>query len=105
MKKLRMAGIKKLKIGRDNIIKILIDKMLESKNSNYDEVVKTEMIDEKLWCTHFEWTLGEADEYKKWFIEFFQKKITPRRPKYRLEKEWQWFNLMYGLKIKDENRL
>ena len=39
--------------------------MLEPHNSNYDEVIKTEMIDGKLWCTHFEWTLGEAEEYKK----------------------------------------
>ena len=97
--------MKKLKIGRDNIIKILIDKMLEPYNSNYDEVVETKMIDGKLWFTHFEWTLGEAEEYKKWWIKFYQENVTPRYTKKYLEKSWQWFNLMYGLKIKDENRL
>ena len=97
-----MAGIKKLKNGRDNIIKPLIDKMLEPHNSNYEYVLANEMIDNKLWCTHFEWTLGEAEEYKKWWIKFWQNNVNPRYSKKFLEKEWQWFNLMYGLRIKDE---
>ena len=100
-----MAGIKKLKNGRDNIIKPLIDKMLEQHNSNYEYVLANEMIDNKLWCTHFEWTLGEAEDYKKWWIKFYQENVTPRYSKKYLERQWQWFNLMYGLRIKDENRL
>ena len=97
--------MKKLKIGKDNIVKILIDKMLEPYNSSYDYVISNETIDGKLWCTHFEWTLTEAEEYKKWWIKFWQENVSLRYSRRFLEKEWQWFNLMWGLKIKNEDRL
>lgn len=97
-----MGGTKKLKVGRDNIIKLLVDKMLEPYNSSYEYVLENELIDGKLWCTHFEWTLGEAEEYKKWWIKFWQENVSPKYSKKFLEKEWQWFNLQYGLRIKKD---
>lgn len=94
--------MKKLKIGRDNIIKPLVDKMLELHNSSYEYVLENELIDGKLWCTKYEWTLAEAEEYKKWWIKFWQENVSPKYSKRFLEKEWMWFNLMWGLRIKDE---
>ena len=99
-----MAKAKKLKVGRDNIIKILIDKMLEKYGIDYDYVVANEMIDGKLWCSNYEWTLSEAEEYKKWWIKFWQENVIPRYTKKYLEREYMWFNLMWGLKIKDYER-
>lgn len=94
--------MKKIKIGDIELAKALINKILESFNVDYDWVIANQEVDGRPWFQHFEWTQEESDNYKKWFIEFFQKNVSPRLSKKILEKEWQWFNLMYGLKIKDE---
>ena len=97
--------MKKLKVGDPELVKILINKMTENHDIDYDFIMENQHENGIPWCCCYEWTQEESDEYKKWFIEFFQKSVTPKRPKYQLAREWQWFNLMYGLRIKDENRL
>ena len=100
-----MAGIKKLKVGNPEIAKALFNKMLEKHCIDYDYIMANQHINGVAWCSHYDWTQQESDEYKKWYIKFYQENVTPRYTKKYLEKSWQWFNLMYGLKIKDENRL
>jgi hypothetical protein len=97
-----MAGIKKLKVGNPELAKILIDKMLEKHGIDYDYVIANPQIDGSVWCSHYDWTQEESDNYKKWWIDFFQNNVSPRRSKKLLEIHWQWFNLQYGLRIKDE---
>ena len=95
--------MKKLKIGDPELIKILISKMLEKYEVDYDWVVANQNIDVKSWYSHFEWTLDESEEYRDWFVKFFQENVSPRKRRDYLFREWQWFNLMYGLKVKNEN--
>ena len=93
--------MKKLKVGNPEIAKALFNKMLEKHGVDYDWVMANQEIDGRVWCSHFDWTQEESDEYKKWFIDFFQNNVSPIRSKKLLEREWQWFNLMYGLRIKE----
>lgn len=94
--------MKKLKIRDPELPKILINKMLEKHNIDYDYVMDNQYINGILWCSHYEWTQEESDEYKKWYIKFYQENVTPRYTKKYLERNWQWFNLQYGLRIKDD---
>lgn len=97
-----MAGVKRIKIGDESLVRILIDKMLESNNSNYDFVIKNQTIDGQPWCNHFEWTQKESDKYKEWFMDLFKNNVSPRMSKKSIEREYQWFNMMYGLKVKED---
>ena len=94
--------MKKLKVESPEIARALINKMLEKHNVDYDWVMANQEVDGRMWCTHFSWTQQESNEYKKWYIKFYQENVTPRYTKKYLEKFWQWFNLMYGLRIEDE---
>jgi hypothetical protein len=100
-----MAKIKKLRIGDPKIPRKLIDKMLEKYGVDYDYIMDNQKIEGKLWCSYYTWTQKESNEYKKWFIDFLQNDVSPRRSKKLLEREWQWFDMMYGLRIKDDDRL
>ena len=98
-----MAGIKKLKVGNPEIAKRLISKMLEKHGVDYDWVMANQEIDGRVWCSHFDWTQEESDEYKKWYVKFYQENVSPRYSKKYLELTWQCFNLQYGLRVRDEN--
>jgi hypothetical protein len=97
--------MKKLKIRDPELIKILINKMLEKHGVDYEYIKLNEIIEDRLWCAHYSWTEQECQEYKKWWIKFFQENVSPRKLKKVLEKEWLWFNLMWGLRVDNENRL
>ena len=99
-----MAGIKKIKLGSPGIAKILIDKMLENHNVDYDYVVENQHINGVVWCSYYSWTQEESNNYKKWWFDFFQKNVSPKLSKRILEREYIWWDLMYGLKIKDDEK-
>lgn len=98
-----MAGIKKISINEAT--KILINKMLEKYNVDYDYIFDNQEIDGVPWYQYYTWTQEESDKYKEFFIDFLRHNIKPKFLKKQAIREWDWFNLMYGLKIKDENRL
>jgi len=97
-----MGGIKKIKRNSPDLAKILINKMLENHDIDYDYVMANQHIDGKVWCSHYEWTQEQSDNYKDWWMDFFRNNVSPKMSKTQLKKEWSWFDLMYGLRIKEE---
>lgn len=45
------------------------------------------------------WSMEEFSDYKKWFVNRFAKVF--RSSKKMGEKEFAWFNLMYGWKVNE----
>jgi len=93
---------KKLKAGSEELIKVLIDKMLEKYGVGYDYVNKNQTLYETPWYQYYTWTQKESDEYEKWWIEFMKANVSPKYSVKYIKSSWPWFNLKYGLKIKDE---
>ena len=91
----------KLRIGvnDDQIVRELIDAMLSKHNVGYDHVKANPKIDGVNWFQYYTWTAAEEASYKEWFINYWQQRVLPRLPKTRLEKEWTWYSLMWGLKV------
>jgi hypothetical protein len=76
--------------------------MLEKHGVNYEYVKENPMIDGVVWCTHYEWTKEESEEYKKWWFDFFKNNVTPKYSKKFLDRYWSYFYLQYGLKVKED---
>lgn len=95
--------MKKLKINSLELIVILINKMLEKHHTNFAEVSDLEegKICGELWCTFYTFTKQEEKDYKKWFIDYIYKNVSPKMSKSAIEREYLWFNLMWGLKVVD----
>lgn len=84
---------------RNEVIKVIIDKMLEPHNSSYDEILVNPEIENKPWYTHYTFNSKEEfDKFKKFFIFTLTKNTTPKYNLKQVKLEWSWFNLMYGLK-------
>lgn len=87
------------KIQRKDVVKVLIDKMLEPFNSSFDQVLATPEIEGKPWYSYYTFnSQEEVDKFKEFFIFTLTKNTTPRYKLKQAESEWSWFNLMYGLK-------
>lgn len=93
---------KKYKVGSDEMGRVIIEKMLEKYNINFDYLLKHSTIDEVPWYDYYTFTTEEAAQFKAWVIEFLQKECTPKRTLKQAEKDYAWFYLEYGLKIKDD---
>lgn len=93
--------MKKLRIESLELAKILINKMLEKHGVDYDYVMANQEINGVLWSTHYSWTQKESDAYQKWWIDFLYNNVTPKRTKKFIKLQWQWYNLMHGLKVSD----
>lgn len=52
--------------------------------------------DQENWYWQRTWTKDQSNEYKKWFITEIKKDMKLK--KQQAEKEWQWFDLMWGWK-------
>jgi hypothetical protein len=48
------------------------------------------------WYLQKTWTTKQSNEYKKWFLTEVKKDLKLK--KIQAEKEWNWFNLMWGWK-------
>ena len=46
------------------------------------------------WYMQKTWTTDQSEDYKKWFLTEIKKDLKLKKD--RAEKEWQWFNLMWG---------
>lgn len=84
-----------------SITKILIDKMLEHTDCCYDDLLKNPDINAILWNDFYTWTQQQSDEYYDWYTEFYYTQTTPRPSKKLIKDSIPWFNLQYGLKIKE----
>lgn len=63
---------------------------------SFQEVLEWSKRDDK-WYTRMTWTTKERDNFKSWFI----KRAGKKWGKQAAEREWSWFNLMYGWKELD----
>ncbi len=89
----------KKKYNRQQVIKVLIDKMLESFGSSYDYVIANPKIDNIPWYQYYTWkTPEDLEKFKEFFIITLTKNTSPKLTKVSAEREWPWFSLMYGLK-------
>ena len=48
------------------------------------------------WYMQKTWTTDQSNEYKKWFLTEAKKDLKLKKT--QAEKEWSWFNLMWGWK-------
>lgn len=58
-----------------------------------------EFTNQEDWYTQKSWSMDEFSDYKKWFVNRFAKVF--RSSKKAGEKEFAWFNLMYGWKVNE----
>lgn len=87
----------KLRIGTEELAKVLIDKMLEKHNVGYEHVKANPEINGISWFQYYTCTKEEEAEYKEWFIEFLKTNVTPKYSKKRINEAYFWFNSMWGL--------
>lgn len=95
--------MRKFKLIKDSakISEILINKELEKYNVTVDDIKCQEgVIDGKNWFQYY--TFDNEEEFLSWknfCINFLTTKVSPKLTKKSAEKEFMWFNLMYGLKV------
>lgn len=86
-------------IQRENVIKVIIDKMLEPYNSSFDQVLANPEVEGLPWYSYYTFNSKEdLEKFKEFFIITLTKNTIPKYNKKAAESEWSWFNLMYGLK-------
>lgn len=84
-------------MAKENLIPIIIDKMLEKHGVDYAYVLENQEIEGMPWYTYYTFTKEEEKAFKDWFIKFVGKKI--KFSKKHIEIEYSLFSLMYGLRI------
>ena len=53
------------------------------------------------WFQYFTWSYLESQEFRSWLIAFIRTECSGRVSKKMAEREYMWFDLMYGLKIEE----
>ena len=85
--------------NRQDLLKSLVNKMLEKHNVSYEYVLENPKIEGNDWFFYFTMTKKEAEEFKKFAIAEIKK--VNRCSKYYAENYFSWFNLYCGLRIID----
>lgn len=81
----------------EKMVKDLINEMFRIAGHN---VTYEDIKDRKdNWFQQYTMTLAQNDEFTKYGINYIKTNLP--HIKYRAEKEMSWFNMMWGLKIKD----
>jgi hypothetical protein len=83
---------------QSRILKHLINKMFEYANvpQTYDDIKDRK--DE--WYQEYTMTQEESDAFKDYAIRYLKREL--KTGYYKADTEYQWFDLMYGLKISDK---
>jgi len=94
MQKLENLGEKPSKINRENISRHLVEYQLKM-------VGKTMMdtLDDDMWYFNITMTQKQHEEFKAYAVELIKKVF--KCSKNRALKTFDWFNLVYGLRIKN----
>ena len=61
-----------------------------------------EFVLDKTWFQKKQWDVQQEKKFKKWFISTARKRLGWNKT--LSEKEYSWFNLMWGWSYKDETR-
>ena len=86
--------MEKKKITRENIAEHLVEYQLEMIGKTIKEVKEDEF-----WFSNNTITSEQHEEFKKYAIPLLKKVFKYNKSK--AEKTFDWFNLQYGLRIKD----
>ena len=84
----------KVKITRDNIARHLVEYQLLMVGKTIEDTLS----DDK-WYFNWTWTTAQYESFKNYAIPLIKK--TFKCNKSKAERTFQWFNLGYGLRIKD----
>lgn len=82
---------------KEEVIRILINKMLEPYKVDYDYIKENPVIDGKNWYTYYTMSEEQEKEFEAFAIDVFKKELKLNQV--RAESEYSWFFLMYGLKV------
>lgn len=88
-----------MKITKDNLIPVMIDKMLEPYGKSYAWVVENQLIDGVSWFDYYTWTEAEERDFKIWAVRVIKRAL--RCSSEKAISEYGWFSLMYGLKTRN----
>jgi len=80
-------------------INIFLTKALTKMFELIGEVYSDDRVKEERWFSKKEWSIEKRNEFKVWFYE--QAKKDLKWNKNTIEKEYCWFNLMWGWKVKE----
>ena len=70
--------------------------------STIGEKYTAEFVLDKTWFQKKQWDVQQEKKFKKWFISTARKRLGWNKA--LSEKEYSWFNLMWGWSYKDETR-
>lgn len=81
----------------DEVLILLINKMLEPYNVDIEYVKANPKIEGIDWFSYYTWNEEQEEEFEKFFFETLKKEL--KWSKQKIKKEWPWFNLMWGLRV------
>jgi hypothetical protein len=84
-----------IKITRDNITKHLIEYQLQMVGKSL-----LDTLDDDMWYFNMTMTQDEYEEFKKYAVKLIRK--TFRCNRLKGEKTFDWFNMQFGLRIKNK---
>lgn len=84
---------------RDVILRAILNKMLEKHNIDFDYVLKHQEIDGKDWFDYYTMTQAEYETWKEWSMQYLKGTNLPESTH---ENEFAMVNLMWGLKIQED---
>ena len=87
------------KLTNNELITALINKMLEKYNVDMKYIKAHEEIEGKKWFEYYAFSREEEDKYAEW-AKAFIKEQRPSWSKRTIEKEYAWFSLMWGLRVR-----
>lgn len=90
--------MKPAKLTKQEFALVAVHKQLEM--AGVDTSVLKE---DKEWFSNNTMTTEQCSQWKSWFIE--QYRLNFKRSKKEAEREFSWFNLGYGLRIKDPDQI
>ena len=85
---------KRKRLTTDQVITALLREMFRRVGEDYDVWVDTICKEDNEWYMRKSWTEEQEAEFRKWVVAFLREQL--RLPKYRAEREMQWFCLQWA---------
>lgn len=83
------------------IMKIIIGKMFESFGKTLEDL-KQESKTNPTWYNNYKWTRKQEEDFKAFYINFYQTRVCPKLGKKAIEASYPWFYLNYGPVLLDD---
>jgi len=86
--------------NNDVILTTILNKMLEKYGVDVKYVLKNQEVNGELWYQYYTMTQKEFEKWREWTMNYFK---TTYISKANREREFDSINLMWGLKIKEDD--